>query len=71
MVNRRRGGELVACHSETRSLPELVESRFSATFITQVLGQTTPANRVEPGLGVRAYARARRDEAAPQLLRLA
>ena len=71
MVNRRPNGELGACHSETRTLPELVESRFSATFIAQVLGQTTPVNRVEPGLGVRAYARAHRDELAPQLLRLA
>ena len=71
MVNRRGTSELVACHSETRPLPELVESRFSATFIAQVLGQIAPANRVEPGLGARAYARARRDELAPKALRLA
>ena len=71
MVNRRRNGELVACHSETRSLPELVERRFSATFIAQVLAQSSPAKRIEPSLGVRAYARAHRDALAPQLLRLA
>jgi len=71
MVNRRRDAELVACHSETRRFPELVESRFSATFVAQVLGQISPAKRVAPGLGARAYARARRDEPAPKVLRVA
>lgn len=71
MVNRRRNDELVACHSETRPFPELIESRFSATFIAQVLGQISPAKHVEPGLGARAYARARREDPAPKMLRLA
>jgi hypothetical protein len=71
MVNRRCDGELVACHSETRPIPELVESRFSATFIAQVLGQISPAKSMEPGLGARAYARTHAEGPAPQLLRLA
>ena len=71
MVNRRRDGELVACHSETRPFPEPVESRFSATFVAQVLGQISPAKHIEPGLGARAYTRARREDPAPQLLRVA
>jgi len=49
----------------------MVESRFSATFVAQVLAQSSPAKRIEPGLGARAYARARRNEPPPQLLRLA
>src|SRR5215510_8066703 len=70
-VNRERDGELVACHSETRPFPELVESRFSSTFVAQVLGQDSSAKRMDPGVRARAYARTRAERTAPQLLRLA
>ena len=71
IVNRRADATLIACQSETRNVPELVESRFSSTFVAQVLGQSSPAKRAEPGLGARAYARAHAEGPAPQLLRLA
>src|SRR5262245_20393519 len=70
-VNRRADGELVACQSETRTFPELVENRVSSTFTAQILGQGSPTRPMDAASGARAYARARRDAPPPQLLRLA
>lgn len=70
MVTRRTHREETACHSETRTFPELVETLLSSTFLAQVLGQGQPTTRTDATLGARAYGRAHREGPAPQLLRL-
>ena len=47
-----------------------MQSRFNSAFVAQILGQE-PVTKRDPEHAQRAYAQARREAPAPQLLRLA
>ena len=70
MVNRQEQEPCGACHSETRTYRDLVESRLSSTFVAQILGQDVPTKGADASLGGRVYAQAGRKAPIPRLLRL-
>jgi hypothetical protein len=69
--NHRREQEHVRCHFETPGEPAAVAGYWTATFVTQILGQGLPPSRPRADAGGRAYARAVNNAVAPMLLRVA
>src|SRR5688572_26792692 len=71
ILNRETRHETRACYSETHAHPGLVEPGPSSTFVAQILGQDLLTIRPDADACGRAYARARSEQPAPRLLRLA
>jgi len=71
VVNARNHDRPVASRFETRDHLDLVEVRWSSTFVAQILGQESLTKTTDARRAGRVYAEAGRDAPVKRLLRLA